>query len=149
MTILTAADLPIRATMWHDESIALVGSAFARVVDTLQEHCSYTWQSTGANGDTFTQSCFLRSGNYTLSILGETVNDQGKVDIYLDGALAVSAQDWYSLVQARNVVKTAAVVVASDGRHVLRFSLNGCNGAAVAPYYNLRWTKIWLAQASD
>lgn len=148
MTILTSAALPTRGEMWHDEATVQVGNALAVVLDSNQINNMYIYQNAAANGDTFTNSCFLRAGTYTLSIIGQTANDQGIVDWYLDGGLIVNGQDWYSAGTTRNVIKTASgLVIPDDGYHILKGSINGKNGAS--SNYFLRLNKYWFKQAAD
>lgn len=148
MTTITSTDLPTRAECWHDEATILVGNALTIAVNTSQPYNDYAYQNAAVNGDSFTQSVFLRAGTYIMSILGVTGNNRGKVDWYLDGTLIVSGQDWYTAGTVYNVVVTVAnVVVPFDGYHVLKGSINGANVASGG--YALYLTKLWWKQTAD
>lgn len=147
MTILTVDMLPTRAVCWHDESNILAGAALTKTANALQRHTFYAYQNVAGNGNTFTQSVFLRAGTYTLTILGITENDSPLVDWYFDGVIVASAQDWYSAGTTYNVEKNVTVVVSFDGKHVLKGVVNGKNGASSA--YALRLTRFAFKQASD
>ncbi len=149
-TVFEANDLPTRVTLFHDESTVLAGNAIAVTIDTGQEDNFFARQNASANGDSFTQSVFLRAGTYIFSVLGQTNVGNAKIDWYIADPVvpAVSGQDWYSGVQTKNVVKTASVTIPDDGYYVVRGLINGRNAANVTAW-NLDLTKIWLRQAAD
>lgn len=142
-----ATDLPGRADFFHDEATVLVGNALAATIDTGQIMNYFARQSASANGDSFTQSCFLRAGTYTLSIEGQTNTANGILDWYLDNVAAITGQDWYAAAQNKNVVKTGTITIATDGYHVLKAIVNGKNGSSSG--YNIDLTRYWLRQAID
>jgi hypothetical protein len=133
---------PLSAVMFHRYAVRVVGFAFSITHDALQDFAHYAWQSAAVNGDTFTHAFFCAAGAYTLNLLGVTMNASGKVDWYIDDVLVVAGQDWYSVGAVYNVVKTAAVAVASSGQHVLRGVVNGQNVASGG--YRLYLTAIAL-----
>lgn len=148
MTTLVSTDLPTRATMWHDESTILVGSALLHNVSAFQIFNFIDYQNPPANGDTFTQSFFVRAGIYNFSILGITYNNNGLIDWFLDGNRIITGQDWYSAAGTFNVVKTlTGLSVPFDGKHVLRASINGKNVAS--SNYFAQLTKMWFYQGAD
>ncbi len=138
---------PTRATLWHHESIVTSGNALAFVALASTMFGGAHYQNVSANGNTFTQSFVLKAGTYTLSALGMTWTNTGKIDWYIDDTLAVSGQDWYAAAQTTTVVKTASVTVVGNGRHVLKGVVNGKNGSSSG--YNMYLCKMWLAAASD
>src|SRR5438132_1737917 len=91
-----AARMPIRAVMWHDESLVTAGTALSIAVDTAHVYNAQFFQGTPANGDTFTQGFYLKAGTYTFAALGITSTDRGLIDWYIDNVKVVSLQDWYS-----------------------------------------------------
>jgi hypothetical protein len=123
-------DMPRRATMWHEDSLVLTGNALAYANVSTEPYCGYFYQSVAANGDTWTQGCYLAADSYTLRVCGRTHAYGGKLDVYLDGVLIASGMDWYT-VTAGYVVKTIAnVVVAFSGWHVVQGVINGRNGSS-------------------
>lgn len=152
MSVYSSATLPTRATLWHDESTVTAGNALATTLTTSQSYNQYSNQNAAANGDAFTQSLWLRAGTYTLSVLGITQNDGGKIDWYLGTsssslALVASGQDWYSVATTYNVKQTATITVPEDGYHVLKGVVNGHNAGSAG--YAVRLTKITFAQSAD
>lgn len=143
------ATLPKRATMWHDAALVTVGNALARTNNASQNYAHYVFQSTAANGDTFTHGCWLKAGTYTMSMLGVTATSAGIIDWYIDTVIiaALTGQDWYVASPAFNVIKTGSVTVVGDGYHVIKGVVNSKNASSSA--YNIFLTKYWLAQASD
>jgi hypothetical protein len=134
--------LPDRATLWADEFVSLSGAALVTSVNTGQRYSHYVSRAVGVDGDAMEQSFVLRAGRSLLSVLGFTTNGNGKVDWYLDGALVVAGQDWYSAVTAFNVIQTATIVVGSNGLHTLRAVVNGKHASSSSYVFPL--TKLWL-----
>jgi hypothetical protein len=146
--IFSANNLPTRADLYHDESTVVTGNALAVTIDTGQIDNYFARQSASANGDSFTQSVFLRAGTYTFSVEGQTNAANGMIDWYLDGSTFTTGQDWYSAAQTKNVVKTvSSVVIANDGYHVLKGVVNGKNASSTG--FNMDLTKMWFRQAAD
>lgn len=140
-------DLPVRATLWHDESTVTAGGALAYSIDTLSAYNYRFAQVSPANGDAFTQSFFLRAGSYVLSALGLTGAGGGLLDWYIDGSLVLSGWDYYSASSTWNVIKTGNVTIVGDGYHTLRGVVNGKNASSSNFAINLQ--KMWFRQAAD
>lgn len=146
-TIFTSNNLPTRAELWHDEATVTAGNALAVTIDAAQIGNYFARQSASANGDTFTQSVFLRAGTYTFSVEGQTNSANGLIDWSLDGTNFATGQDWYSASVTKNVVKTASVTIANDGYHTLQGKLNGKNASSTG--FNMDLTKYWFKQSAD
>jgi hypothetical protein len=142
-----ATNLPTRAALWHDESTVTAGNALSVVADTSQWFGVYAYQNAAVNGDSFTQSLWLRQGMYMVTFLGETDSGSGRVDWSLDGTVFAAGQDWYSASLVRNVQKTATLTILTDGYHTLKAVLNGKNGSSSG--YKLLLTRIAFRQAGD
>jgi len=139
---------PQRATMWHEEATVTVGNPIVATVSTGMLYNGLWVQTAAADGDTFTNTCMLDSGTYTLYVLGNTRNVCGMVDWYVNNVLEGSGQDWYSAASSPNVVKTVgSIVIATPGRYVVKGVVNGKNGSSTD--YQLRLVKYWLKQATD
>lgn len=139
---------PRRAICWHEFSLVTVGNALTKLSDTNQRHNSYAFQNTAADGNTSTNGFKLRPGSYTMNVLGITNASYGKVDWYIDNALAVSAQDWYSAGATYNVIKTATVqVYGVSPWHTLKAVVNGKN--ASSSDYILALTLIEFVPSAD
>lgn len=145
--ISAVVPLPRRATMWHDEATITVGNALSPEQNDSPLYNFYALQRTSANGDTFTNSFFLASGTYTLSVLGQTASGNGTIDLYIDDVLVASGFDWYSGSTVWNVKKTATVTVIGDGYHVFKGVTNGHNGGSSG--YEVVLTKYWLKPSAD
>jgi hypothetical protein len=148
----SANNLPTRAVMFHDEGTAITGNTLSSVltsivIDTGQIHNYFTRQGPSGVADSFSNSFWLRAGTYTFSILGQTNNANGKIDWSVDGVIVVSAQDWYSAAQTKNVIMTVSVTIATDGYHKLVGTINGKNASSSG--YNMDLTKYWFRQAAD
>jgi hypothetical protein len=142
---------PTHATIWHDESTVITGNAFvtgASSHDTSQNYGAYKYQNTPANGDKFETIPFLlAAGTYTVTILGVTNNNYGKVDWRLNGTLiggAATGQDWYSASLTYNVEQSFSMAVAVDGVYTLSGTINGTNGSSISPFYRAVLTKFWI-----
>lgn len=121
---------PKRWTGWHNESIGL-NDTIIPVFNTSQRHSFFARQNAlFMDGDSFTQSFMLRSGTYSMIVLGSTTTDEPILDWYLDGVLQLAGQDWYSAVQVFNVEKVVPLTVISNGYHILRAVINGKNAAS-------------------
>lgn len=142
-----SADFGKRVTFWHDESIVTAGNAITFTLSTSQQHGVLFYQNAPANADTFTQSFMMRAGTYTLSVIGVTANDRGKIDWYVDGAVQITGQDWYSASATYNVIKSGSITVATDGYHVLKGVINGKSGSSSSYYFSP--TKFWIAPSAD
>lgn len=145
---LGGAQFPRRAVMWHDQALATVGNAIAVTAETTQRFNFYADQSAAADGDTFTNGCFLAAGTYSFSVLGRTSTDRGKIDWTIDGESIVAGEDWYASPAAANVVKTTtSVSVTFSGWHVVTGTINGKNGSSSD--YKMRLTSYWFTPSAD
>ena len=143
----TGSSYPDRAVLWHQESSVTAGNAIACTADANQLYSIYCSQSAAAQNDAFTNGFFLRAGTYTFSALGLTSSNKGAIDWYIDGTLAVTAQDWYTAGGAFNAVKTATVTVSNSGYHTLKGIVSTKNGSSSA--YNMLLTKMWFVPSID
>ncbi len=148
-TTFTATSLPKRATLWADESIKTAGNNFTHVFDGNQIHAAYSYQNASANGDTFTQSVFLRAGTYTPEILAVKEANGGILKVQLDGVDVMTNLDFYAASTTYNVAFGAAqpFTIPTDGYHKLTFVVTGRNGSSGG--WNIKWTKMDLKQAAD
>jgi hypothetical protein len=145
----TTGSRPIfpRCSVIMADEIISSNANWGRVVQTLQPY-NFHYQvpaANSANGDTFQGAAWIEAGTYTLHELGYTGPTVGKIDVYLDGAIIASGQDWYSAGGTYNVEKTiSSVVVPTSGYHHLKFVVNGKTGS------NYVWviTKIWFTPAA-
>lgn len=138
---------PKLAVMWHDQSKQTVGVGASWVVNAGQAYNGYSASTTPANGDTWTNGFFIRAGTYTLRFIAATVNDSGKVDLYIDNVLVSSGKDLYSAVTTFNVgFSQAGVVISSDGYHSFKVVVNGKNGASTG--FQTRINKFWFEPAT-
>lgn len=144
-----ASVYPNHASMWHDESTVLTGGALvtfspatAPIAKTDHYYNVAAYQSTFANGDSFYQPFLLAAGTYNFGVLGLFNNVHGMLDWYLDEALIVTSQDWYSGSVVQNRIFTNVVNVPTSGAHMLKGVVNGKNAAALA--YAMSLTKYWF-----
>ena len=139
---------PKRKTMWHDESIVMVGNALTKTHNANANYAVNSFQNVSANNDSFTNGCYLRAGTYTFYVLGTLMTSGGIIDWTLDGVEIVAAQDWYNNPNVFNTEKSdAGVVVAFDGWHTLRSTVDGKNGASTG--HDIILTKFWFEPAAD
>lgn len=141
-TVGLIADLlhwPKRETfLFHIFSTVLTGNAISVTADGNQILGTAPFQNPPANSDSFTFGFFLRPGDYTLAIYGNTNADHGKIDWYIDDVVVVAGQDWYSASLTYNVKKTAAVSVKGlFPWHVLKGVVNGKNASSTNYYIGL------------
>jgi len=88
----------------------------------------------------------LAGGVYRLNVLGNTSFDEVIIAWYIDDALVLSDQDWYSDVTVRNVLQSGTVVVPAGGTHWLTFVVTGQNVLS-NDTWRLSLTKVWFDQA--
>lgn len=140
--------MPQRATLWHDEATVISGSAISLYQDTTQVYNNTPLQTSHSNGDSFSHSLFLKAGTYTFAVLGVTTTIGGILDWTLDGTSILAGQDWYSVADAKNVIKTTTgISISTDGYHKLVGTVNGKNASSGNYYIFL--TKYWFKPASD
>ena len=136
-------EYPGSAALLSDEFELLAGDVLTYGITASQAYNMVNKHSSVADGDSAARRFYLAAGTYNLSVLGRTFTTSGLVDWYIDGVKVVSLQDWYDNPGAYNVVKTASVVVPTSGRHVLKYVVNGKNGASSS--YTFLWTKCWFS----
>lgn len=134
---------PQHATLWHDEAIVTSGGAIVSGQLTDTYYSIFSYQSSGADGDSFEQSIVLDAGDYVFHVQGGTTNAHGKIDWSLDAESPfLVGQDWYSSGTASNVYQTGTLTLATAGRHTLKGTVNGKNASSFAYYIPL--TKYWF-----
>lgn len=136
-----------RATMWHEDSLVLVGNPLQREVQSLQQHGIYVYQSAAAINDKFSHGFLLDAGTYDFTGLGVMQVDSGQVDWTLDGVTIATNQDWYAGVTFNERKTVSGVVVASSGWHVLTGLVDSKN--ASSSDYLLRLTKMAFIPSAD
>jgi hypothetical protein len=142
------AQFPTRATMCHFQSISTSGS-ITLVINTGQINNGFG-QSGGSDGESWSNSFFIKAGTYTLSFLGCTDADAPKIDWTMDGSAISggSGQDWYSVGTVLNVIKSISNVTLTTGRHKLVGTVNGRN-ASNTTNYTVRLNSYYLVPAAD
>lgn len=138
---------PKRAMLWHINSLVTYGNALTRSANNSQMFNQLSYQNAAANGDTFTQSFFLRAGTYTFKVLGEETVNSGKVDWTLDGESIAVGQDWVGATNYNVIKSVSDVVITEGGVHVLQGEISGKNAASGG--YELKLTAMWFEPATD
>jgi hypothetical protein len=139
-----------RATMWHDGMTVITGTAKAKTYIASTNVINYVVQGPPANGDSFSNSFFLKAGTYSFYVLGYTNSNCGLIDWYVDGVKVISLQDWYSASLTYGVTQQVdSITITGDGYHKLVGTVNGKNGSSVSPYYYVGLLKYWFAPSSD
>lgn len=142
------AELPTRATLWHDEATVVAGNAIAITLNTSQLYSALHNQNPAADGDAFTQTVVLAEGTYSFYVLGRTGSGLGRLDWYIDDVKVISAQDWYAASITYNVIQSANNIgIAEGGRHVLKGVVNGKHVSSAG--YAIYLTKYWFKQTTD
>jgi len=136
-----------RATMWADEFTVVVGNPILMSHQPDQNYCMLSRQNTPANGDTLTCSFVALAGTYTLSILCAKTSISGKIDIYIDNVVVVTALDLYNETSIYNALVSNSVTVTGNGYHILKIVVNGKNASSTN--YTADLTKLWLKPSSD
>lgn len=126
----------------YDFEIVTGVSSYVRFVDTAQIFATWGYQNTQADGDAVQVPVLLKAATYDFEVLGTTDSNRGLIDWSMDGTNFVTGQDWYSASRVNNVVKTGTVTIASDGRHLLKLTINGKNASSSSYYFGI--TRIIL-----
>lgn len=145
--LTVSVSYPKRWTCWHDEATVITGNALSGDSSSGNLFYSRFYQNAPAVNDEFTHGCFLAAGTYTFTVQGNTANNCGKIDWYLDGSTFETNQDWYSGSTVNSVKKTASVVIAASGWHTLKGKVAGKH-ASSSNYFAVL-TKYWFKQSSD
>lgn len=140
---------PQRATMFMDEATKITGSgtptAFLRAG---QQYYFGVYNTIAGDGDSFSLSFYLKAGTYDFYVLGVTSNTYAKTDWAVDGVNIVTGQDWYSVDDTLNVLKSASgITITGDGYHLITGTINGRNASANGWYYE--FTKVWFKPTTD
>jgi hypothetical protein len=135
---------PTSATLWHDQSIPIVGDNIGKEHNANQRYHYFSYHSPlPADGDTFEQHFYLKGGTYDLYVLGARNPDQAKLDVFIDDIL-VANYNFYAGTTIFNWETINTVSVLGHGQHVLRGVING----RVPPSTNWRTriTKFWFVE---
>jgi hypothetical protein len=140
---------PQCCTMWHDEMTRITGGNLTAPVETNCRYNLKAYQLSADNGDSFSNSFFLKAGTYTFSFLGNTGAISGKINWYIDDMVTpvIVGQDWYNGSVVYNVIQTATVTVVGDGYHKLKGKVNGKNVSSAGYYISL--ISYWLKLTTD
>lgn len=128
--------IPVRYQRLWGANFVLAGNALAPVIVANQVLNTAWWQVAAANGDSLGWSCVLKAGSYTISLVGATSTNRGRIDIdfkHIDDpgwTNIVNQQDWYAGVTALNATKTATFTVTTSGRQIFRSVVDGKNAAS-------------------
>lgn len=135
---------PKRATMWHNDSLVLVGNALGRNI-TSTWYSDRAYQSPGAINDAFTNGFLLAAGSYTLAIYCQPSTDNGIITWYVDG-VSQGTTDHYN-GSTTDDRKTLAITVTTDGWHVLEGVVASKNGSSSGYYAVL--TQMVIIPSAD
>lgn len=143
--------IPQRATMFHDQATVITGNAIVKVyvvgfTGVNSNALNYASQNASANGDSFSNSFFLKAGTYNFTALGVKNTNCGKIDWYIDGVKVVSQDDYYGALSL-NELFTHSVTVVGDGYHKLVGTINGKHASSSG--YHMYLTRYWFAPATD
>ena len=143
-----------RAWMWHRAAIVTAGNGHYHYVNSSQYFGCYSGfnhshLAEAANGDTWTNGCWLSAGTYIFNVLGIKHPQSGKIDWKLDDNQFVTGQDWYNPSEGLfNVVfTTTSIAVEATGWHTLQGKINGKNGNSDGYLHML--TAYWFRPSSD
>jgi collagen triple helix repeat protein len=118
------ASAGVHATMWHDESTVITGSAIVPSVDGGSFYSMDVYQTPAAINDTFEQTFCIQAGSYVLYVMGNrTTANRGIVSWYLDGAFQ-GVQDWGTADDAHTIL-SLNVTTGSGTSHILRGVITG------------------------
>ncbi len=147
-TVLTN-NYPTRAVMWHADANIITGNGLSSYWTTVVDTYGCWYQATSDNGDSFSNSCFLKAGTYTFWVAGTKRSTCGKIDWYLDGVKIVSLQDWYSSSSELSRKTTANITVTGDGYHQIIGTINGTNPSSGGDRYNMLLARYGFQPATD
>jgi hypothetical protein len=147
-TAVLANLYPQRALMFHTQATLITGGSLVVLQNTAFRYCEYSRIDPGDNGDSFSNSFFLKAGTYSFGVLGQASAAKGMIDWYIDGTRIILQQDWYSSLLTQNLVKTVSgITIPTDGYHKLIGTINGKNAASTA--YSMFLTAYWLKPTTD
>lgn len=137
-----------RATIWHDESTVVTGSAIAPQVAVNQYYNMLALQTIPAINDEWTNSVMLEAGTYRVSILMVDGPNSGILTLSLDGTNILTV-DSYNAAPTHNQITNSGftINVTTTGRHVVRGITASKNAASTG--YEALITKIWFKRLTD
>jgi len=136
---------PVNFKIYHANDTIVTGGAL-----TTWTNGEY-YQSTLANGDTFSLQFAGEGGGYVLTVNGSTGADCGMIDWYLDGNFIFPGQDWYSAAYTQGVSKSL-YFACPPGLHTLKAVVNGKNASSTGyriplNYFTLACTPLQVHSA--
>ena len=138
--------LPKSATMWHDQSLVLVGGQIETDQDTVPYY-TLASQTAADDGDSWSNGFYIRAGTYTLNLLIKKSSSSGLLDLYIDDSLISSGNDFYHFSDLGNqIITIGSVIISSDGYHSLKGIVNGKNASSAG--YWIYITKMWLVPSA-
>lgn len=130
----------VTASLFYDEFQVVTGNALTSFIRE-QSYNYVAYQDLPALGDETFAQFNLSAGDYTLFALGISSTNRGILTVVLDG-IVQGTIDWYSAIQAANVVETLPITVLDDGTHSLLFRTVSKNASSTDYYMPL--TKLWI-----
>lgn len=112
---------------------------------TDMEFRALWYQTSAADGDSWTFSAVLAAGSYAFYAIGRNGPGHGKLDYYIDGVTIETGQDWYNGSNVSNIIKSFTFSVPSSGYHVFTLTVNGKTGSN----YYISLGRLWVIPTSD
>lgn len=130
---------PKRASWWFIDGI---GTALQRNSNYSDMEFRALWyQTSAADGDSWTFSAVLAAGDYTFYTFGRRGTAQAILDYYLDGESIETGQDWYGS-STNNVTGSFSFSVSSSGYHVFTVTVNGKHASSSG--YRAVLTRLYI-----
>lgn len=104
--------------------------AWATVANSNQMLDVVVYNTTGADGDYFTDTVFLAAGIYKIQVLYYKTTNTGIVDIDIDGVEVLSFDEYAASATYNQIHETTGIVIASSGLKTLDFRVDGKNVAS-------------------
>jgi len=131
------AQYPNSAVLWIDQFTIVAGTGpLVPVIYSAQFYQLLVHETSAANGDAIQAQFSIAAGTYTISILGFQGTAYGILDIYIDGSVVISGQDWYG-GGGFNTIQSAGSIVLSAGVHTFKIVVNGKNGSSSGYLFDL------------
>ena len=108
---------------------AIVQGTWDYLIDTTQFLSGTIYNTSHTQNDEVIYKFTHRRGSFTLVLLCNTDTNRAIATITVDG-VAQGTIDLYSAVPVKNVLRTLAVTIASDGTHTLSIKAATRNAAA-------------------
>ncbi len=151
------SSFPKRGTMWYDAALVTSGPDVVCQYFSTLPYAHYSEMGSGGagagDGNTFTMSCALAAGTYTLKIWGAFYEGSPKVDWSFkeNGAggytTIETGQDWYAVGFGFTQKTTASFTINTGGHCVFKGVVNGKNASSSA--YRLCLIKLEARQSAD